>query len=413
MTTTTNHNKKQDFFGAIGDQFKKVGDAVGGEFSKIGDRTIKNINADGDEIANGVKKNGLLGGVCSTVDVFSPGHLTAEVLDDGGVVTDPAMKQMIAGGVNMLAGAALPGVGLIWQLDAIAEFGDGIGKMASPKAGAPANGAPQAGAPAAGGSSSGSTSSTTTQAECAPSQGNERPSVSRYEEFKAAKQAAVRHQAIEEAKEKSAAKRAGYELGFQDGARGAGSRFDGGPNGGYADGGFNICITINNDYGAMIEKLHKTHGPDNIDKANSALDRILNDPSLSFEDKIFELMQALTTSDQKDITKMEGDLVKSEDASKASRNVFDKQLDGLRGQLETELAKGKNADPSKINSLNLQVNTLTEKRNEKASDESDSRQKLAEQLKNATEKLSEMQQALSGVLNSMHENSMNAIRNIK
>ncbi len=57
--------------------------------------------------------------------------------------------------------------------------------------------------------------------------------------------------------------------------------------------------------------------------------------------------------------------------------------------------------------------SLTDKQKEANTDYQDSRQMMMEELKNMMQKLQQMQQALSNVLNSMHQGAMNSIRNIR
>lgn len=153
-------------------------------------------------------------------------------------------------------------------------------------------------------------------------------------------------------------------------------------------------------------------------EATAELDRILNNPDLGFEDMIFMLMGALMKQAQKDVKAMTAE-------TREQKAAFDKQ--------KLELTQGVNAAESKVNELEAKVRAnpddkeaakqlgaaksdlrkLGEERNEKVSEFNDSRQEQLEAIKNAMNKITEMQQTLSNILNSMHQTAMSTIGNIR
>jgi hypothetical protein len=332
-----------DFLSNLGNAFSSginnVTNAVGGEVQKMGQRTVKNVTQDFNEVADGIKKGGIVGGVASTVDVLSPGHQIVEAGDDLGLLpSDPNMKQLIAGGINGGISAALIAtgnpIGLMLAADAIAEGVDGVGgMMKSGQAQTPATQTPMLQTPMM--------QTPTTQTPMAPSQGNIDPALA---------YADAHARALAEAKDKARAATSAYRQGYVDGERAQASR----DHGGYGEPGYGDCG------GDLAGRVGQYYGSNNTGAVNDSLQQILNDPNMSFEDKIFALLEGVVSDEQK---KIEGD--------------------------EAQLV-GPNAPQDQ-----------------------DSRQQAAQKIQNEMNKLQEMQQALDGILSAMHETSMNTIRNIK
>ena len=379
----------KDLGNAVNKGFSDLGKSVNGEFDKMGKHTIENVQGDFDEVNSGMKKGGWLGGAAATFDVLSPGHLTAEGLDDIDLIpNDKNIKDIVAGGVNMGFGAMLLStgnpVGLLYQADSIAEFGSGIGGII----GGLNKPAPAPTSPAG-------------QPPMAPSQGNQSPSESKadYDER--------RKNAIDAAKNKAARMtgyEAGYEAGLKEGVREGSIRFHAEvmpERSGYHDGpAYGSPLDgLNRSYIDLLGRAEELYGKGKRDQVGDKLDKILNDPSLSFEDKIFFLMQGLVKDSQDEVTTMGDTLKKDSDKSQAD-------IDKLSGQIDKLRSQGKKQGDPELDGLLDKRADLTNKRQE-------SRQETFDKIQRATEKLQEMQQALSGVLNSMHDNAMSAIRNIK
>lgn len=100
-------------------------------------RTEKNVRADLDSIATAIDKGGFLGGAVQTVDVFSVGHQTANLLENFRVIgSDPAVKEGVSGAVNLLSGNHL--LALKDAADLIGALGASGASSASSAAPAPA-----------------------------------------------------------------------------------------------------------------------------------------------------------------------------------------------------------------------------------------------------------------------------------
>jgi hypothetical protein len=103
------------------------------------------------------------------------------------------------------------------------------------------------------------------------------------------------------------------------------------------------------------------------------------------------------------------------DFVKDKQNEIEKKLDGLRQNAQNA---GKTGGDKAGGFFGGIVNTLTggltgKSENAKSSESGESRNIEFEMLKNEMQKLSQMQQAMSGVLNAMNETAMKAISNIR
>jgi hypothetical protein len=370
--------------------YNDLSKAVGDEANKVVSRTAKNVKGDFDEIADGIKKNGALGGACATFDVLTPGHATAEILDDAGVVTDPAMKQLIASGVNISMGAGIPGAGLLLQADGIAEGIDGVSKLFGGAKAQP--GVPQQ-----------------STMQMPPAQSNQCPA----DAYKSAQ----RERAIEAAKMKSAEKtayvkgfeageRAGERKGFREGLEVGEHRATTMPvNGGWPSSG--PCYggsaegSIRASTGDMNDLMGQMFGQYSGDDIDDKLKQIMNS-GMSFEDRIFMLMTTVVSEDQDSIQGQSNDLLKQDAAAKAAYDSSTTQINALMN--------GPNAsDPT----TQAKITEMQHERDNASTNANNSRQDAFQKIQQATSKLSEMQQALSGTLNSLHDTAMSTIRNIK
>ena len=157
---------------------------------------------------------------------------------------------------------------------------------------------------------------------------------------------------------------------------------------------------------------------DNISGADDEISRILDNPNLSFEDMIFMLMNVLVKQQQAEVKDMTKDL-------REKKADFDAEKKGLRAEIKKQeesvaTLRGKaSADPKNegvVKNLGLaesKLKGMTESLTDRQNDFGDSRQENFEAIKNAMNKLSEMQQSLSNILNTMHQSAMNTIGNIR
>ncbi len=152
--------------------------------------------------------------------------------------------------------------------------------------------------------------------------------------------------------------------------------------------------------------------------ALSELDKILNNPDLSFEDMVFMLMTALMKQSQAEVKGMTKDIRDDKEKFETAKIELNAKFDAAEEKvlgLEAKLReKPDDKDAAKaLGTAKSDLRKLGEDRNDKFSDHNDSRQEQLEALKNAMNKITEMQQALSNVLNSMHQTAMNTIGNIR
>ena len=148
------------------------------------------------------------------------------------------------------------------------------------------------------------------------------------------------------------------------------------------------------------------------------LDKILNNPNLSFEDMIFMLMGALMKQSQNDVKGMTKQVREDKIAFDETKRQLTADVDAKEAKV-LELEAKVRADPKdegaakQLGQAKSELRTAGEERNDKISDNNDSRQEQLEAIKNAMNKITEMQQALSNILNSMHQTAMNTIGNIR
>ena len=354
---------------SISGGFDKIGKSLDGEVKKIHHDHIQNINKDFDDVSKAIDKGGLFGGACKTFEKLSPGHIVANSLQELHVIPDdPKLREGVEGAVNLAYSPLVPGFGCFLWIEGAGQL---IDSMSPAKPGVPPSEA----------------------------QANQPPSTAA-----TALTPEQRHAAIESCKEQirekteEAREEARERIALRGFNNGGMERFPTVIRDGYAPAP-TIEVNLYNDYGAIGSRLEDLYGKKKIDQANDAIDRILNNPNLSFEDMIFELMRALMKDGQ-------GDVKKLTDEMNADSKSMQKDIDDLSGKIEGLRKSGKKPDDPELASLLDKRAGLVQKRQE-------SREEVAEKIKNATEKLSEMQQALSNILSSMHENAMSAIRNIK
>ena len=190
------------------------------------------------------------------------------------------------------------------------------------------------------------------------------------------------------------------------------------PDAGFAFDGF-----ISNDFmdreisggkgpkGPKDDKLKKLEA--DLDKAARDIERILNDPNLSFEDMIFLLMRAVIKQSEASV-KIELQQEKVGRAQdKSVRNEGRDALQAEFNQATSDLASAKPEAREGIQAKLTEIRGRQEAGGATASDQAEARSERFEELKQSLQKVSEMQQALSNIMNTLHQTSMNAIGNIR
>jgi hypothetical protein len=133
----------------------------------------------------------------------------------------------------------------------------------------------------------------------------------------------------------------------------------------------------------------------------------------TFEDRVFAIMQTIVKDKQNDVEKRLKDLQKeSADAEKKAKG----KGGGIFGKIFGFASKAVRFIPgvgSAIGGAMDAVGSATGLGKPKADTKGESRNLKFEEIKNEMQKLSQMQQALSNILNSLDETAKNAIRSIK
>ncbi len=351
--------------------FARLGDALWNEGGRVVEERVRHLTEDINSVENAVKTGGLVGGAIQLLDVASPGHQIAHNIDSiiPGEDLPPALKEGISLGINLL-GANVP---------AVAKDGFDLYNAMN-----------------AGGSAA------------APNDAAGAPAGQRMQTPESPAEAAVR-----------GGGRVMLDLGFDARLADVVRR-----GGGFAVIEFDGLVPAARSRGTgsadktrdRLAKLERE-----LAEADAEIDRILNNPNLSFEDLIFLLMRAVIKQSE---TETKIGLQEERDARTAEREVRDAergQLKGLQSEITTEEKKIAGMKPGKerdeataaLNEKKANLNTRRDDLSTSLQDSSESRAERMEELKQAMQKVTEMQQALSNILNSMHQTAMNAIGNIR
>lgn len=171
--------------------------------------------------------------------------------------------------------------------------------------------------------------------------------------------------------------------------------------------------------GAKDPKLAKLERA--LDAATRDIERILNDPSLSFEDMIFLLMRAVIKQSEAEVKielQNEKSLRKDDKAARdAGRAEINKEQNALNKEQErvAGLAEGPEKEKAKagLATKRSELEQKQQRLSDSVGDRAEARNEKFEELKEALQKVSEMQQALSNIMNTLHQTAMNAIGNIR
>ncbi|MDP2341574.1 MAG: hypothetical protein Q8O67_11485 [Deltaproteobacteria bacterium] len=402
----------------LGNLWNSVTKEAGRAVNEAGRHVSESIN----DIGKAVEKDGLVGGVVAAYDKFSIGNIAAGAIDSiiPGEDLPPEIVNGISLGVNLLSvvgggpgliGAAIDGFQLL--------SGDGTKKAPNAAQQAAAN----------------DPASTRTQTPESPKAAAERAKAAKGEARSEARQAAI-NEARAEARERLHEKAQTNRINDLEGRvahleelAGIQETKPGGGYGGYDDvelgmgGGF-----ISNDFikgeiggarGKGNAKLNEMERE--LAKADAEIEAILNNPNLAFEDMIFALMSAIIKSSEKEI-KATLDLEKAgRKDDKALRDAGRGEIEGLQGELKglTEKAaaepdqKKKEALTTKANGLRTTIESKQIRLQDSVGDKAESRSERFEELKESLQKIGEMQQALSNIMNALHQTAQNAIGNIR
>ncbi|MCC7073959.1 MAG: hypothetical protein IT383_21805 [Deltaproteobacteria bacterium] len=326
----------------------------------------RNLGADMDRVIDKTKNEGFLQGGLELMDLYSMGNLTVEVGSAFNVIPDdPALKEAISGGVNLVSQNPIG-----WVVAAKDAF-EAIAACTNPS-------------PAA-------VAAMPTAAQTPMS-----PEEAKQQAIEAAKERARGrvHDKVERAEERVRTERLMDELVDHMGER------DGYCCGGVSDG-------MGKNLGELLKLVRELCGKDKTDRAGDEIDRLLAEGNLCFEDLMFLLMRKVIKEGQDEAKGLADELDGVGARDRGDKGQWNEDIASLRAQLvDTK-------DPATREQLATKLQAMAEKRDLDVDERAESRAELAEKLKYTMQKLGEMEQALSNILNTQHETAMGAIRNIR
>lgn len=343
------------------DFFSDMGKAITKQWHRSMDELNDGFGADMQRVIDKTANEGFLQGATEAFDVFSPGNIAAEVLDGFNVIPeDPGLKELVSAGVNLGVGMSIMPLGGVGMMAAGKDLMDAVGACTGADPGAVANRPTEAQTP-------------------------RRPE----DAYRAVCEGALRPMDGKDFTK--------IVIDGRDFSRPGSNGYCGG----------SVTDGLRGDYADIIKRIGDHWGKDKTDQADSAIDKLLKNPNLCFEDLIFMLMRLVVKQGRDEVKDLAKGLKDGRAADKETRDAMGADIDKLRGQVSAA------TDPKERDRLNGQLQSAIDKRAEFVSDRSESRAEVAEELKNALQKLSEMQQAMSNILNTQHETAMAAIRNIR
>jgi len=386
-----------------------------------------------DSVGKAMGKDGVVGATIEAAEKFSPGNMVAGAVDTifPGEPLPKWMSEGISSGVNLSLGAALLGSGNpIGAALVVQGARDGF--------------------EAIGAATSGASSETKRSPEATRPQTPERPQDAKgrsaidLKERKQAKNEAIKEAkenakeaALEKAKEKKEAIADAKEKAKADAREKAQNNRiadlekrvayleklagvqETKPNGGYADTGTIDGPSVNDLTGGFSFRDSIGRLKDNVGKlkgSDDEISKILDNPNLSFEDMIFMLMNLLVKQQQAEVKEMVGDLRKKKSEDDGTKTKLRGQVEAQEAKVAALEHKVQNGDKGAVEALGKEkskLNTLNGQLSDHMQESSDSRSLKFEEMKNAMNKLTEMQQALSNILNNMHQSAMSTIGNIR
>ncbi len=345
-----------DIARSAGDLWNAVANQVDRSVREYG----QNLGADQQRVIDKFENEGLLQGVIEIADVTSMGNQAVQLGSAFNVIPDdPALKQGIACGLNAL----------MYNPIAIKDAFDAIGALTSASPGAVA------------------AMPTAPQTPLAP---------------EAAKRAAIEaakdrarervHDKVERTETNALIDRLTDRLGDRDG---------------YHCGGDCVHDGLRRDLGELLRLVRELYGKDKTDRAGDEIDRLIGEGNLCFEDLMFLLMRKVIREGQEEAKGLAEELDGVGSADRAARERWNGDLADVRSRLAA--AK----DPAAREQLGNQLQGMADNRALDVDERAESRAELAEKLKYTMQKLGEMEQALSNILNTQHETAMGAIKNIR
>lgn len=360
MASVNNQSQTAAFnpFKMIGDAATGLASAVTKECGRIVAEATENIAQDLKQVATGIEKGGFLGGAVEFADVMSPGHQFANLLDATNVIPEnAALKEGLSAAVNFLTGH---------QLVAFKDVADALGQMSAMQSSGSQTqpNAPQTPAhPSTGCQSSGTAH--------APSAGADAPF-------------------------------AGSRYGINDWGCGTGMS-------GMLDSFAEFLRWSPNDKdencGTMEGKLEAEER-----KLLAEIKKILANPCLDFEDMVFHLMRAVIKGTQKQVRVVAKSIATDGEAARDARTAATKEINAARKDLRDAEASG---DTKAVSKAERRIAKLEAEHANAFDERTESRNDKVEVMKNIIQKLTEMQQALSNILNSQHETALAAVRAIR
>jgi hypothetical protein len=362
-----------NFFNDIGQATNKLFSAIGKEPGRALNEAGRHATESIDAVTRSVEKGGVFGGLFAAADKFSPGNMFAGLVD--AVVPGRDLPQPLAdgisAGVNGLLGAFVPPLQIMALVDGFQAIG---GLFAS------GTGAGQR------------------------MQSPERPEV-----------ASRRSSLVNPGSERHLVAGAIVDVGRLPGL--VGVRVGGGF--GFDDPGFD-GRGVGVDDAARAGRARLARLERDLDRADAEIDRVLQNPNLSFEDMVFLLMRAIIKQSQTEVKVGLQSEKNSRDVARRAERAEREAIQAEESSIARERAAatrtgGKAAEGAMARLAERQtaVNARRESFGASVSESSESRQERFEELKQAMQKVAEMEQALSNILNTLHQTAMNTIGNIR
>lgn len=377
----TTNDIAQGVSNAIGNAEQSVADGI----ESFGNDMAKEI----DDVGQKVKGGDFVGAVVELADVGSAGSVGSSLLGSFGIgPNDPVGKELVSGVINFMAGNS-PG--------AVKDLGDALGALSS--------GTSEGGVPPSG---------PQTPERPSSAAGRRARSRARGRGARSEKREAAKEAAREKAELKMENSRLRAELRRLQDQVGDGY-------GASTVGGGSVVEQLEQTMKQIESILQQLKG-----NPEAAKDRFTGNmgwlegmrgnadtevgklgPNATFEDLVAAFMMDVMKEKQQQVTEMMNKMKAMNEQKKQLNNLkmgsdMLKQVSGMVGMIVPVGTAVSMIGSAAAGMVDSQKESLE-----------DSRQLLFEQLKNEMNKLQEMMQAMSNVLNAMHQGSMNAIRNIK
>jgi hypothetical protein len=397
MSSVKNNNDVGAALGNLWNTAVKEGQRALDEAGKL---VTESIN----DVAKATEQGGFIAGGMQAFEEVSPGNFAAGAADvlTGPGRLSPEVAATIRGTVNFAVSLSAPSVALPLQVSALVDAGRVLGAIGN--------------------------SPRTATGPIPPGQNSERPgdagerqmSPREQQEARVAKRKAIdeaKAEAREQLREKAQTNRINDLEGRVAHLEKLLSVTEGRAAGGYSP--VDDIGDLTAGFGRIdFDKLKPGRIKKDVDNATSELDKILNNPNLSFEDMIFMLMSAIMKEQQSDVKEMTKELRDKKNAFEGTKADLRANLDKAEGaMLKAQAAASKNPGDEKaakgLADARANFRAAESELNDRSNDFNDSRAEQFEVIKNAMQKLTEMQQALSNILNTMHQTAMNTIGNIR